>query len=249
MNRPIVTKLSCALLSLSIFDREIFCRRAASAAFQELAGRTGLVPHGIEILLKINYFSISSLQSCFSELFDFASRFTEYRAYLIGYLMDVTSQCFDKNVRILAASALASQRLDRSIVDKLIKNVHGGELVLIHFGLLTISKLTNLTNEDMEYMAEKLNEELIQFSSWPNSRKLGYELLAESWLQYVRSMAISNVPYDLSIVLEVFKTALRSRSPVIHQNFAFPALQAISQRSQPSDPLLTSFYVLLYSSI
>lgn len=246
MNKSIVQRLSCALLCLSIFDREIFCRRAASAAFQELSGRTGLVPLGIEIMLKINYFSISNLQSCFSELFNFATGFMEYRAYLIDYIMNVTSQCFDKNVRILAANALATQRLDRSIVKKLIYYVCGEELVLIHFGLTTISDLIISSNEDAEYMAEKLNEKLIQFSSLPNSRKLGYELLAESWLQYIRSMAISNVAFDLSTILEVLKTALRSRSPVIHQRFAYPALQAISQRSQPSDPLLTSFYVIPY---
>lgn len=42
--------LGTSLITAACFDREVGCRRASSAAFQELVGRVGDVPHGIEVL-------------------------------------------------------------------------------------------------------------------------------------------------------------------------------------------------------
>ena len=39
---------------------QVNCRRAASAAFQEIVGRQGEFPHGIDILTAADYFSLSS---------------------------------------------------------------------------------------------------------------------------------------------------------------------------------------------
>lgn len=40
-------ELGISLMIAACFDREVGCRRAASAAFQELVGRVGDVPNGI----------------------------------------------------------------------------------------------------------------------------------------------------------------------------------------------------------
>lgn len=43
-------ELGISLMTAACFDREVGCRRAASAAYQELVGRVGDVPNGIEVL-------------------------------------------------------------------------------------------------------------------------------------------------------------------------------------------------------
>ena len=56
--QPYVGKISAALLVVACYDREINCRRAASAAFQENVGRQGNFPHGIDILTVADYFEV-----------------------------------------------------------------------------------------------------------------------------------------------------------------------------------------------
>lgn len=50
------------------YCREITCRRAASAAFQENVGRQGTFPHGIEILTETDYYAVGSRQNSFLNL-------------------------------------------------------------------------------------------------------------------------------------------------------------------------------------
>jgi hypothetical protein len=58
--KPHIHTLSTKLMLVSLFDREINCRRAASATFQECVGRQGNFPHGIEILTEADYFTLSN---------------------------------------------------------------------------------------------------------------------------------------------------------------------------------------------
>lgn len=58
--KPHVESLSTHLCILFLFDREVNCRRAASAAFQECVGRQRNFPHGIAILTEADYFTLSN---------------------------------------------------------------------------------------------------------------------------------------------------------------------------------------------
>ncbi len=57
--RPHATQLAAGLVAVALFDREIHIRRAASAAYQEAVGRWGVFAHGIDVLRKIDFFTIS----------------------------------------------------------------------------------------------------------------------------------------------------------------------------------------------
>jgi len=55
--QPYVLELSTSLLLCGIYDKEVSCRRAAAAAFQENVGRQGNFPHGIMIITEADYFT------------------------------------------------------------------------------------------------------------------------------------------------------------------------------------------------
>lgn len=57
--RGAVLKLASTLMTTACYDREVNCRRAAAAAFQECVGRLGEFPHGIDILTIADYFTVS----------------------------------------------------------------------------------------------------------------------------------------------------------------------------------------------
>ncbi|KAA8497052.1 Tubulin-specific chaperone D [Porphyridium purpureum] len=62
--------LAEALLTVALFDREVNCRRAASAAFQEGVGRFGVdfCKAGVDIVATADYFSLGDRNLCYVEL-------------------------------------------------------------------------------------------------------------------------------------------------------------------------------------
>ncbi|RAL54060.1 hypothetical protein DM860_004531 [Cuscuta australis] len=58
--RSVLEQLAPHLLTVACYDREVNCRRAAAAAFQENVGRQGNYPHGIDIVNTADYFALSS---------------------------------------------------------------------------------------------------------------------------------------------------------------------------------------------
>ena len=80
---PFVDQLAPRLLMISCFDREVNCRRAASAAFQEAVGRLGKFPHGIDIVTVADYFSLGSRTRAALTVAPFICQFEEYRRSLL----------------------------------------------------------------------------------------------------------------------------------------------------------------------
>ncbi len=63
-----VQALAASLLTTACYDREVNCRRAAAAAFQECVGRLGSFPHGIALMTITDYFSVGSLNSTYLQV-------------------------------------------------------------------------------------------------------------------------------------------------------------------------------------
>ncbi|GKV12903.1 hypothetical protein SLEP1_g23988 [Rubroshorea leprosula] len=106
--RSILEQLAPHLLTVACFDREVNCRRAAAAAFQENVGRQGNYPHGIDIVNTADYFSLSSRVNSYLHV---AVCIAQYEGYLYAFVDELLFNkiChWDKGLRELAGEALAA---------------------------------------------------------------------------------------------------------------------------------------------
>ena len=98
--------LAQSLLMVSVFDREVNCRRAASAAFQEHVGRQGNFPHGIDILTEADYFTLGVRSNAYLKVAPFVSHYEEYYYEFVEHLATVKLKNWDADLRKLAASTI-----------------------------------------------------------------------------------------------------------------------------------------------
>lgn len=99
--------LAPVLMTTACYDREVNCRRAASAAFQECVGRLGDFPHGIDILTVADFFSVSLRVSAYLDVAPLVASFDGYHRTFAEHLTNAKLSHWDKSVRELAAEALA----------------------------------------------------------------------------------------------------------------------------------------------
>jgi len=106
--RPYLHSLNESIVLTSLFDREVNCRRAASAAFQEAVGRQGATnfPHGIEILTTADYFSLGNRNDAYLSIARKIAEFEEHRRPIVRHLSSVKLAHWDENIRELAAKSL-----------------------------------------------------------------------------------------------------------------------------------------------
>ncbi|KAG7348074.1 tubulin folding cofactor D [Nitzschia inconspicua] len=108
--RPYVSQLGESIVVAFLFDREVNCRRAASAAFQEMVGRQGTqnFPNGISILTEADFFSLGSRTDAFKSIAYHVAQFEEYRTPMINHLFQVKLSHWDPAIRQLTAEALST---------------------------------------------------------------------------------------------------------------------------------------------
>eukprot|EP00727_Mastigamoeba_balamuthi_P013936 m51a1_g9165 putative tubulin-specific chaperone d (909) ;mRNA; f:8490-12422 len=98
--------LASALVTVAVLDREVNCRRAAAAAFQENVGRQGNYPHGIEIVTTADFFSLSNRADAYRRISVLIAKFDEYREPLVQHLLQCKIRHWDRSIRDLASQAL-----------------------------------------------------------------------------------------------------------------------------------------------
>lgn len=106
--QPHVQGLSKSIVIASLFDREINCRRAASAAFQECVGRQGAdnFKHGIAIMTSADYFTLGNRVDSFTNVAKKIALFEEYRHPLIDHLCEEKLFHWDSDIRKLSSLSL-----------------------------------------------------------------------------------------------------------------------------------------------
>ncbi|KFB46964.1 AGAP004782-PA-like protein [Anopheles sinensis] len=147
--QPFVERIASALLVTAVFDREINCRRAASAAFQESVGRLGNFPHGISILTTADFFSVAVRSNAFLSISEYIAQFEEYKYNLIEHLITRKINHWDTNIRELSAQALsnltkhAPLHMRDTIVPRLFQLAESTELNTRHGAVLALGEVIN----------------------------------------------------------------------------------------------------------
>ncbi|KAF8327012.1 ARM repeat-containing protein [Cantharellus anzutake] len=144
---PFATELARRLVAVSVYDREIHIRRAASAAFQENVGRQGIFPHGIDVLRKTDFYAVSIRRTAFLKSAPQVAVHLEYRSYFIDHLVNVSLKHWDPAIRSLSAQSLGCLcqldlgNLGPEMLHRLSPMLKSTELNEIHGSLLSLSEL------------------------------------------------------------------------------------------------------------
>ncbi|XP_041473323.1 tubulin-specific chaperone D-like [Lytechinus variegatus] len=150
---PYVNEIAAALLITTVFDREVNCRRAASAAFQENVGRQGTFPHGIDIVTTADYFAVGNRTNTYLNISSYLADFDEYTLPLIDHLYQVKVGHWDGAIRELTSQALhvltkkAPEYMAKTVLPDLIPKTTGIDLNTRHGSLLAVAELTHALYE------------------------------------------------------------------------------------------------------
>ena len=142
-----IERLAGTLILTILFDKEVNCRRAASAAFQENVGRQGNFPHGIEILTEADYFTLGIRTNCYLNISIFIAQYDEYYKSIVEYLAFNRLIHIEKQIRELACETLAllvpfhPQIFVDEIIPKLMKMTVSPSLHIRHGSLIGIGTI------------------------------------------------------------------------------------------------------------
>uniref|UniRef100_A0A7S2WC38 Tubulin-specific chaperone D n=1 Tax=Mucochytrium quahogii TaxID=96639 RepID=A0A7S2WC38_9STRA len=147
---PHVGSLAPQMLVTAVFDREVNCRRAASAAFQENVGRQGHdnFQYGVEILTAADYFTLGNRTNAFMEISAFVSKYEPYRKPLIDHLVSRKLVHWDLELRILSSktfSVLTPKSPDyiaKTVLKDLLPMTLSPDMLIRHGATLGVGEIT-----------------------------------------------------------------------------------------------------------
>ncbi|XP_020084224.1 tubulin-folding cofactor D isoform X1 [Ananas comosus] len=145
--KGILEQLAPHLLTVACYDREVNCRRAASAAFQENVGRQGAFPHGIDIVNTADYFSLASRPNSYLNVAVCIAQYKEYFYSFVEELLCNKITHWERSLRELAAEALSAlAKYDSAyfggyVLEKLIPCTLSSDLCTRHGATLAIGEI------------------------------------------------------------------------------------------------------------
>ena len=245
---PFMGSLSQALVVASVYDREINCRRAASAAFQENVGRQGTFPHGIDILTRADYYTLGNRANAYLEISVFVAQYVEYRYALIDFLAEVQLRHWDKSVRGLSASALRLlTKCDPGymvgrILSPLLEGSLSPDLPTRHGCTLALAECVLGFSDARHALDEGWHARLIdavpQIEKARLYRGRGGEIMRGASCRVVEALALGGVPLTHRVFARLMDSVdenLKHPTEDIQQA-AVGALRAVSGRCFPAMP-------------
>ncbi|KAJ2952117.1 hypothetical protein O0L34_g4387 [Tuta absoluta] len=211
--QPYANSLANALIATACFDREINCRRAASAAYQEHVGRHGMFPHGIHILTTADFQTVGPRNNAYLLIAPQVAAYPEYTRPVIDHLVELKIEHWDCAIRELAAKSLNKiapllpEYVATVVLPKLVDktesidlNVRHGAILGIGEAILALSQTKladgntgdSLVSEDIKVSVRDLVPRLrarLQF------RGLGGELMRQACCHTIAALAQADQPY------------------------------------------------------
>ncbi|XP_022110714.1 tubulin-specific chaperone D-like isoform X2 [Acanthaster planci] len=248
--KPYINKLASALVITTVFDREVNCRRAASAAFQENVGRQGTFPHGIDILTTADFLAVGNRTNVFLHISCYIADFEEYTLPLIDHLAKIKIGHWDGAIRELTSQALhnltpkALNYMIETVLPSLIPLATGIDLFTRHGALLAAAEVThalykhaietNRTVSDVlgpESVAglKQIVKTMVEAKMF---RGVTGELLRPAVCVFIEKMSLSKLRCHGDDILEVWQFVLDDnliglqRTEVDIQSYAVKALGA-----------------------
>lgn len=104
-------KLASSLVPVALLDREVNCRRAASAALQECVGRftKGTIPYGLELLPLMDFYALADRSGTYLKVTPTVAMLGDDRFYfeaLVEELAERKLRHWDETIRALASESL-----------------------------------------------------------------------------------------------------------------------------------------------
>ncbi|KAL4251881.1 Tubulin-folding cofactor D [Abortiporus biennis] len=232
-------ELAGHLVTISLFDREVHIRRAASAAFQEFVGRTSLFPHGIDVLRKTDFYAVGTRRNAFLVAAKEVSEHDVYRPGLINHLIDVTLRHWDSAMRQLGAQSLGvilqldpsslipsqAARISEYLAFPDLGDVHGALLALTE--LAQLCDCSNLQDERRKIFSY-LSKVTIDIIKSPR-----HELITSSaCLLIAQGLSLPEIQLGKDSAVpewrDIIDSGLQNRNTIV-QEAAASALQAVSR--------------------
>ncbi|XP_017920875.1 PREDICTED: tubulin-specific chaperone D isoform X2 [Capra hircus] len=218
--KPFVAAISSALVIATVFDRDVNCRRAASAAFQENVGRQGTFPHGIDILTTADYFAVGNRSNCFLVISMFIAGFPEYTQPMIEHLVTMKINHWDGTIRELSAKALrnlaqrAPEHTACEVFPRLLSMTQSPDLHTRHGAVLACAEvarsLRTLAAQQGRPVSDFLDEKAMhglkqihqQLYDRQLYRGLGGELMRQAVCILIENLALSKMPFRGDAVID-----------------------------------------------
>ncbi|XP_006886364.1 PREDICTED: tubulin-specific chaperone D [Elephantulus edwardii] len=262
--RPFVAEISSALVIATVFDRDVNCRRAASAAFQENVGRQGTFPHGIDILTTADYFAVGNRSNCFLAISVFIAGFPEYTQPMIDHLVTMKITHWDRVIRELSAKALqnlapcAPEYCASQVFPQLLSLTRSPDLHTRHGAILACGAVTcalhrlaaqggrSITDYLDRTALEGLKQIHQQLYDHQLYRGLGGELMRQAVCSLVESLALSRVPFKGDPIINGWQWLVDDTLRSLHlmssqsrqqiKEAAVAALAALCTEYYPAEP-------------
>uniref|UniRef100_A0A672ZPH9 Tubulin-specific chaperone D n=2 Tax=Sphaeramia orbicularis TaxID=375764 RepID=A0A672ZPH9_9TELE len=232
--QPFVSQIASALLITAVFDRNVNCRRAASAAFQENVGRQGTFPHGIDILTTADYYAVGNLSNCYLNISVYIASFPEYTKAMIDHLVEMKINHWDGVIRELSTKALhnltpqAPDYMATTVLPRLLPMAVGMDLLGRHGAILACAEITHAlyklglqTNKTVvDIISSECVDGLKNIHQMLHDRKqyrgFGGELMRPAVCGLIEKLSLSKLPFKNDPVITGWQWLIDDTIKTLH---------------------------------